>query len=563
MMICVTPLTSQTLGAEMSSPSDRPYVHVLFGSQTGNAEIIAMDAADALTAAGFTTKLLGLDEVEVGDLSAMSHVVLVSSTYDDGDMPDNAQDLWDALDGEAPALDHVRYAVLALGDSSYDDFCAAGRHFDEKLAALGGQRVLERVECDLDYELPSRQWIKATVETFGAIGAADEPVETRVAEVEGGAAPSQRWTRRMPYLADLTAATLLSGDGSRKAVHHYEVDLGDSGITYEPGDSIGLVPVNPADLVDGTLTALGVEPTDEAPAGGGSWTEVLTHQRELRLPGRELVAWVAQTSGDPELVHLLSTGDREALDAWLWGRDVLDLLSLVPAGKRDPAHVLGLLGQIQHRSYSISSAPSRSPRTVELLVSCVRYHRDGRDRVGAGTSTLGPAPRADEGRRVAVFLAPNPSFRLPEGDRPVIMVGPGVGVAPFRSFLLERESRAAPGRNWLFFGDQHESCDFLYRDELAKWTASGLLTELTTAFSRDQDHKVYVQDRLVARGEDVYRWLEDGAHFYVCGDGTAMSHAVEAALVEVVAKHGDRSEAEAWDYLADLKRQRRYSQDVY
>ncbi|WP_435769646.1 diflavin oxidoreductase [Nocardioides sp. SYSU DS0651] len=547
----------------MPSTADRPPVHVLFGSQTGNAEIIAMDAADAFTAAGFTTKLLGMDEIGAGDLTGMSQVVLVSSTYDDGDMPDNAQDLWDELEVEAPALDHVRYAVLALGDSSYDDFCAAGRHFDEKLAELGGQRVLARVECDLDYEQPSRQWIKATVETFGSIGATGGPVETRVAEVQASDAPAQRWTRRTPYLADLTVATLLSGDGSRKAVHHYEVDLGDSGITYEPGDSLGLVPVNPADLVDGTISALGVRASEPTPSGEGSWTEVLTHQRELRLPGRELVAWVAETSGDVELDHLLSTGDREALDAWLWGRDVLDLLRLVPAENRDAARVLALLGPVQHRSYSISSAPSRSPRTAELLVSCVRYHRDGRDRVGAGTSTLGPAPRSGEGARVAVFLAPNPSFRLPDDDRPVIMVGPGVGVAPFRSFLLERESRAATGRNWLFFGDQHEACDFLYREELTKWTASGLLTELTTAFSRDQDHKVYVQDRLVARGEDVYRWLEEDAHFYVCGDGTAMSHAVEAALVEVVAKHGDRSEAEAWDYVADLKRQRRYSQDVY
>ncbi|GAA4821123.1 sulfite reductase flavoprotein subunit alpha [Nocardioides caeni] len=550
----------------MTSPADRPAVHVLFGSQTGNAEIIAMDTADAFGAAGLTAKLLAMDEIGCADLVAMTHVVVVSSTYDDGDMPDNAQDLWDELDSDSPDLAHVRFAVLALGDSSYDDFCAAGRHFDERFAELGAHRVLERVDCDLDYEQPSRQWITAVVETFTALGD-DATVETRAVDV-APAARDERWTRRTPFLADLTASVRLSGEGSRKAVVHYEVDLADSGIAYEPGDSLGLVPVNPPALVTGVLEALGVGADDATPTGEGSWSEVLTHQRELRLPGRELLAWAAEASADPEVTHLLSTGDREAVDAWLWGRDVLDLVGMVPAGARDAGTVLGLLASIQHRSYSISSAPSSSPGTAELLVSCVGYHRDGRDRVGAGSSTLqSAAPDLTAGGtatvKVAVFLAPNPSFRLPDADRPVIMVGPGVGVAPFRSFLLERAARGTAGRNWLFFGDQHEACDFHYREELEGWTASGLLTELTTAFSRDQDHKVYVQDRLVARGEDVFRWLEDGAHFYVCGDGSQMSHAVEAALVEVVAKHGDRSEAEAWDYVADLKRQRRYSQDVY
>lgn len=545
----------------MPAPSDAPPVHVLFGTQTGNAEVIAMDTADAFGAAGFTATLLAMDEIGASALADMTHLVVVSSTYDDGDMPDNAQDFWDELSAEAPDLSHLRFAVLALGDSSYDDFCAAGRHFDEKLAELGAQRVLDRVDCDLDYEQPSRQWITAVIETVGSLGDAGEPVVTRQADVETSSRTEQ-WTRRSPFLADLTTEVRLSGEGSRKAVFTYRVDLAGSGISYEPGDSLGLVPVNPPELVEGVLTALDVVADDAAPGGEGTWREVLTHQRELRLPGRDLLAWAAETSGDAELQHLLSTGDREAVDAWLWGRDVLDLVTLVPTPARDAVAVLGHLSPIQHRSYSISSGPTRSPDTAELLVSCVTYHRDGRDRIGAGSSTLRSASSTP--RQVAVFLAPNPSFRLPaDDDKPIIMIGPGVGVAPFRSFLIERQARGARGRNWLFFGDQHASCDFLYREELEDWTASGLLTELTTAFSRDQEHKVYVQDRLVERGDDVFAWLAQGAHVYVCGDGTQMSHAVEAALVEVIAKHGDRSEAEAWDYLADLKRQRRYSQDVY
>lgn len=544
----------------MSAISDRPLVHVVFGSQTGNAEVIAMDTADALAVDGFVTKLLATDEVAAADLAGMEHLVLVSSTYDDGDMPDNAQDLWDELAEQEPDLANLRFAVLALGDSSYDDFCAAGRHFDEKLGELGGQRVLTRVDCDLDYEKPSREWITAVLGAFGALPDAAGPVTTATADITVSDTAEARWTRQHPWRATVAANRRLSGDGSDKAVHHLEIDLADSGIDYLPGDSLGLVPVNPPALVEAMLEALRVPGGAAAPGRDASWTDVLTHHVELRLPGRELTDWVGEHCADAELGHLLSTGDRGALNSWLWGRDVVDLVTMVPPARRDGAAVLACLGGLQHRSYSISSSPTESPKRADLLVSVVGYHRDGRDRVGAGTGTLLSAAESGE---IAVFLAPNPSFRLPADDKPVIMVGPGVGVAPFRSFLLERRARGARGRNWVFFGDQHESCDFLYRDDFAQWQADGLLSELTTAFSRDQASKVYVQDKLIERGADVYAWLQDGASFYVCGDGTLMSHAVEAAVVQVIATHGNLTQAQAADVLADLKRERRYCQDVY
>lgn len=544
----------------MPSSHDRPLIHVLFGSQTGNAEVVAMDTSDALEADGYATKLMSMDEFGVADLDAMTHVALVSSTYDDGNMPDSAQDLWDELESDAPDLSHLQYAVLSLGDSSYEFFCAAGRMFDEKIAELGGRRVLDRLDCDLDYERPSRQWIKAVTATFAGADVTDASGSATV-EVEPSTSPAARWTRQDPFLATISHTTKLSGAESHKAVHHVEVDLADSAIEYLPGDSLGVVPVNPAELVDGLAAALGVS-VDATPAGqDATWHELLTHRLELRLPSRALVDWVAEQSGDEELAHLLGTRDREALEAWLWGRDALDLVEMLPQDKRDADRVAELLGSLQHRSYSISSSPTESPKTADLLVSCVRYHRDGRDRVGAGSATMTAALPA--GSQVAVFLAPNPSFRLPADDSPVIMVGPGVGVAPFRSFLLERRSRSAVGKNWLFFGDQHETCDFLYRDEVTGWQQDGLLTRLSTAFSRDQEHKVYVQDKLRDQGAEVYAWLQDGAHFYICGDGVRMSQAVESALVEVVATHGSMSEDAAWDYLADLKRQRRFSQDVY
>ncbi|GAA4682951.1 diflavin oxidoreductase [Gordonia humi] len=541
------------------SSNDRPFIHVLFGTQTGNAEVIAMDAADALAADGFETKLMSMDEFDASDLEEMHHVVVVSSTYDDGNMPDNAQDLWDGLEADAPDLTSMRFAVLALGDSSYDHFCEAGRLFDVKFGELGAQRLLDRVDCDLDYESPSKQWVEVVKTTFASLGDADAPVETVAVEISPSSTVPARWTRQDPYLATVENRTVLSGDGSLKSVLHLEVDLGDSGIEYLPGDSLGLIPANPTPLVDGVLEALAVDPDTTFPGGEETWREELTHRRELRLPGNDLIEWAAAESGDVELVHLRDNGDREALESWLWGRDVLDLITMVPADKRSSADVAGLLGSLQHRSYSISSGPTESPKKADLLVSNVAYHRDGRDRVGAGSSTIG----VDGAQQVSVFLAPNPSFRLPADDAPAIMVGPGVGVAPFRSFLLERRARGAKGKNWLFFGDQRESCDFLYRDELTEWQEQGLLANLSTAFSRDQEHKIYVQDRLREQGAEVFTWLQDGAHFYICGDGVSMSHAVEAALIEVIVKHGGLAEYAAWDYLADLKRQRRYSQDVY
>ena len=545
------------------SDDQRPVIHVLYGSQTGNAEIMAMDTSDALEAAGHTATLLAMDEIGVDALADVQHLVVLSSTYDDGDMPDNAQDLWDELEADAPDLSHVRFAVLALGDSSYDDFCAAGRHFDEKLGDLGAQRVLPRVDCDVDYELPSKAWIKTVVTTFGDDAPADtapETLEQDLAAATELSAPTERWTRQKPFITTLRSARRCSGEGSRKSVFQYEVDLADSGIDYEPGDSLGLVPTNPAPLVEGLLTALAVRGDDRPTGTDASWADLLTHQRELRLPGRPLLEWVAETSDDAELRHLVATGDREALDAWTWGRDVLDLVTLVPAEQRDADRVLALLGPVQHRSYSISSSPTDTPKSVDLLVSAVEYHREGRDRVGAGSSTFTAAEPDGE---VAVFLAPNPSFRLPADDRPVIMIGPGVGVAPFLSFLKERRARGASGTSWLFFGDQHESCDFLYRDDLEQWLADGVLTRLSTAFSRDQEHKVYVQDRLAEQGAEVFAWLEDGAAVYVCGDGTRMSRAVEDALVAVIAEHGEMGDGAAWDYLGRLKRERRYAQDVY
>lgn len=544
----------------MSSTSDRPFVNVLFGSQTGNAEVIAMDTADALDADGYPTKLMSTDELSVADLAAMEHVVLISSTYDDGNMPDTAQDLWDELEGEAPDLSHLRYCVLALGDSSYEFFCAAGRMFDEKMAELGAQRVVDRLDCDLDYERPSQQWIKVVTTTFATLPDTVS-VESTGLDITPSEAPVARWTRLDPFVATITNATKLSGTASHKSVHHVEVDLGDSAIEYLPGDSLGVVPVNPVDLVEGLLAALGVD-ADDIPTGhGDTWRDLLTHRLELRLPSRDLIEWVAERSGDRELGRLLEARDREALDAWTWGRDALDLVEMVPVDGRDAARVASLLGSLQHRSYSISSSPADSPTTADLLVSCVGYHRDGRYRVGAGSATMTTA--LPEASQVAVFLAPNPSFRLPADDTPIIMVGPGVGVAPFRSFLLERRARGAGGKNWLFFGDQHETCDFLYRDEVTGWQQDGLLTRLSTAFSRDQEYKIYVQDKLREQGADVFAWLQDGAHFYICGDGVSMSHAVEAALVEVISTHGHLTADAASEYLADLKRQRRYSQDVY
>ncbi len=546
-------------GASAAAPTP---VNILFGTQTGNAEAVANDAAAAAAANGFAPVVQALDDVELDTFAAMSHVIIVISTYGEGEMPDNAELFWQALSADtAPRMEALSFGILALGDTGYDDFCQAGKLIDMRLEQLGAQRFATRLDCDIDFEDPAANWIAETLPKI--------PRETNSPNGEVASAPAavqtpakSKWSRKSPYPSLIAANRLLSGETSAKEIRHYEFSLGDSEISYAAGDALGVMPVNDPVLVDAFLDHLGTTADANVEGINGAFGDALLKSLEICTPSKDFVKAVEARAKNDELSHVLNNGDKEALDGWLWGRDTLDVLRLLPAGELSAAEFASLLKPLQHRAYSISSSPLEAPDHIHLTIASVRYRTHGRDHGGVCSTFL--ADRIAENGKAGIFLSPNKAFRLPEDkQRPVIMVGPGTGIAPFRAFLQERRATSATGKNWLFFGDQHKASDFIYEDELTSLSNQGVLNRLDLAFSRDQDQKIYVQNRMMENGKDLYRWLEDGAFFYVCGDATRMAKDVDQALHDVIRKFGDKSMAETDAYVVDLKREKRYLRDVY
>ncbi|MEV7890530.1 diflavin oxidoreductase [Streptomyces sp. NPDC002817] len=536
-------------GRRDSAGADAPAatIDVLIGTQTGNAELVADDVVAGARARGLGGRATALDDVTPEALAAMSHVIVVTSTYGEGEMPDNAGLFWEALQSDtAPRLEGVRYSVLGLGDRGYDDFCQAAKLIDTRLEQLGATRLHERVDCDVDFEESAGEWTTAVLDLVAAetgakgTGAAEAPKK-----------PRSQWNKRTPYRSRLTSNRLLSAPHSAKEIRHYEFDLGDSGITYEAGDALAVVPVNDDALVGALLEHLGA-------SGDQETAELLRTEREIRTPSKELIADLVERAPAAELASVVAHGDRSDLDSWLWGRDLLDLLR--DAGSKAPslAELLPFLRPLQARQYSISSSPLAHPGSIHLTVASVRYDRY------EGVASTYLADRVGADSTVGIYLQPNASFSVPaDDDSPVIMIGPGTGIAPFRGFLHERAARGASGRNWLFFGDQHRETDYVYEDELTELHKRGVLTELDLAFSRDQAEKIYVQTRMRERSRELYAWLEEGAHFYVCGDASRMAKDVETALLGIIAEQRGRGEDDAAEYLADLRRAKRYVRDVY
>lgn len=393
------------------------------------------------------------------------------------------------------------------------------------------------------------------IDPSGSTTAAPERRRTRPAR--------SPWNRRNPYPATVVANTVMSGPGSAKEVRHVEISLGDSGITYEPGDGIGIAPVNDPALVDLVIERLGATGEEIIADRKATYTlrEALTTRYEIGTPSKFLARAVAERTGHPELTRLIEAGDPQALDAWLSARDVLDLLNLDAGPAFTPEELLEELSPLAHREYSISSSPAVHDGRVHITMATVRYDFDGRERGGVCSTHI--ADRCAPGDTVNVFITPNKSFRLPDDDVAIIMIGPGTGIAPFRGFLHHRAASGSTGQNWLFFGDQHRDTDYLYADELDSFVTDGLLDRLDLAFSRDQEHKIYVQDRMRENGADLFGWLEAGAHVYVCGDATTMAGDVDAALHEIVAEHGDLGPDGARDYVEALRSAGRYQRDVY
>ena len=530
---------------------------ILYGTQTGNAEQMASDIAGIATGKGFAPRVLSLDSIAMEDLAGLKRLLIVTSTYGQGEMPDTARNFWDAITAEdAPDLSGLSYSLMSMGDSGYETFCAAGRLIDARLQALGAKSIEARIDCDVNYAAIAFPWVERALTVIKTVEGEEAAVEATTET-----AIRAKWNRRNPYAAAMTANRALSGEGSAKDTRHIEIDLGDSGLTYEAGDCIGVIPANDPSLVNAIMAAFGTcshQPVTgfEKPLG-----TLLSEGFELGSPSRELVVKVASLSGDAELAHILEHGDKQALDAWTYGRDVLDLVNMVPRGRLSLADFIALLKPLQHRAYSIASSPKEHPNTIHLTVAAVRYHAHGRDRGGVASTWL--ADRVRDGK-VAMFPSPNRAFRVPEDDAaPVIMIGPGTGIAPFRAFLQERRARGAKGKNWLFFGDRNRATDFLYEDDLAAFEKDGVLTKLSLAFSRDQAEKIYVQHRMRQEAAELYAWLKAGAYVYVCGDASRMAADVEEALIAIIASEGGMSLEAAGDTLEVLRREKRYLRDVY
>ncbi|MDD5260974.1 MAG: flavodoxin domain-containing protein [Methylacidiphilales bacterium] len=499
---------------------------VLYGSQSGNAEALAKKIGKLARARQYNARVASMESASPADLATEQQVLVVTSTWGEGEMPDNAKAFWHGLsNGSSPNLQNVRYAVLALGDKNYGDtFCLAGRQFDERLEKLGASRIHPRIDCDVDFENPAETWINEVLAKFeNAAGSPAIEISNGMAEVENVNAETSIG-RKNSFSAPLLANLKLNAEGSAKDVRHIEFSLENSGLYYEVGDALGVYPVNCPDFVSEILDTAGLNGEEEI---------------ELENMGRISLHTAL-------LEHL----------------ELRPFLSALPSAKTTAAVLVEKLRPLQPRLYSISSSPKAHPGQVHLTVGAVRFEQEGKSRKGACSTFL--ADRLPVGNSARVFVQTSHGFRLPaDGNIPVIMVGPGTGIAPFRAFLEERSATGATGKNWLFFGDQKSATDFLYREQLEGHVKSGYLHRLDIAFSRDQADKIYVQDRMRERARELWDWLQQGAHFYVCGDAKRMAKDVDSMLCQIAREQGGLSEENATDFIAVLKKEKRYQRDVY
>ncbi|MCM3093217.1 MULTISPECIES: assimilatory sulfite reductase (NADPH) flavoprotein subunit [unclassified Cytobacillus] len=547
--------------APAAMPSIPKEVTILFGSQTGNAQNLAKKAGKTLEEKGFQVTVSSMSDFKPNNLKKVKNLLIVVSTHGEGDPPDNALTFHEFVHGKrAPKLEDFRFSVLALGDSSYEFFCQTGKDFDKRLEELGGTRITPRVDCDLDFDEPAAQWAEAVLSGLSEGGSSS--LSPSAASVSAAAPAETVYSRSNPFRAEVLENINLNGRGSNKETRHLEISLEGSGLTYQPGDSLGVYPENDPELVDLLLTEMNWDPEETVRVKEATVTlkEALMAHFELTVLTKPLVEKAAKFSGNEELHQLVS--DSTQLKSYIDGRDLIDLVRDFKPWNSTAQEFISILRKMPARLYSISSSFEANPDEVHLTIGAVRYDAHGRER--KGVCSILCAERLQPGDTLPVFIQQNENFKLPENpDTPIIMVGPGTGIAPFRSFMQEREESGAEGKSWLFFGDQHFVTDFLYQTEWQKWLKDGVLSKMDVAFSRDGDEKIYVQHRMKENSRELFQWLEEGAAVYICGDEKNMAHDVHNTLIDIIEKEGVMSREQAAEYLADMQKNKRYQRDVY
>ena len=548
--------------AAAPAPAAEPLrVAVISASQTGNARKVAAELQQRLAAAGVNAVHAAAADYKPKNIAGEQLVLLVTSTQGEGEPPEEALSLYKLLSGKkAPKLSGLKFAVLGLGDSSYPMFCGAGKSFDELLAKLGGERLLERQDCDLEYQASAAAWLDKIVPLVGSLAAAPATAATGTGNASGSsaAAPASAYNKANPFPATLLARQKITGRDSEKDVRHIEIDLSGSGLQYRAGDALGVWFENDPAVVDEILAAVSLKGDEPVNAGGQGKTvrEALLHDWEIGLNTPQFVQGYAEISGNPELKQAATDAS-----AYAAANPIAGIVSQYPAALT-AEQLAGLLRPLAPRLYSISSAPEEVGEEVHLTVGVLRYEHNGIPRTGAASGFLGG--RLEEEGSVRVFVEENPRFRLPENsDTPVIMIGAGTGVAPFRAFMQQRAANGDSGKNWLIFGNQHFTQDFLYQTEWQGWAKDGLLNKYDFAWSRDQEEKIYVQHKIREEAAELWQWLQQGAHIYVCGDASRMAKDVEQALLDTIAEQGGLSADDADEYLDNLRQEGRYQRDVY
>ncbi len=538
-------------------------ITLISASQTGNARRVAEQLRDDLIAAKLNVNLVNAGDYKFKQIGQEKLLLIVASTQGEGEQAEEAVALHKFLQSKkAPQMKDTAFAVFALGDTSYEFFCQAGKDFDSRLGELGAERLLDRVDADVEYKDVAQEWRKRIVEVL----------KQRVpANTSGQAAPtlagsvnqvdSSPYTKELPLTATLAVNQKITGRDSDKDVRHLEIDLGDSGLRYQPGDALGIWFENDPQLVQEVVELLWLKGDETVEVNGKSLSlcEALQHHIELTQNTTPIIEKYAGLCRDEHLTGLLA--DKTALQQYAQTVPFVDMVRRAPT-ELAAQQLVDLLRPLTPRLYSIASSQAETESEVHITVGVVRYDIDGRPRTGGASGYL--ADRLQEDGEVKVFIEHNDNFRLPANpEAPIIMIGPGTGIAPFRAFIQQRDNDGASGKNWLFFGNPHFTDDFLYQVEWQRYVKDGLLTNIDLAWSRDQAEKVYVQDKLREKGAEVWQWLQEGAHVYVCGDANRMAKDVEQALLEIIAENGVMDLETADEYLSELRLDRRYQRDVY